>query len=115
VQVQHIVAGIFDLLGADGLRAPVGRLLLLVELDVQEFAAQRFERVVLREGARDTRGDLGAVNGRGENVEVHPHGGDIEAAEVEQLGDVGVAQQFLEVWRVVIVALELHEVRVAIT
>lgn len=39
VQIEHIVAGIFDLLGADGLCAPVGRLLLLVEFDMQEFGA----------------------------------------------------------------------------
>src|ERR1700677_1270475 len=53
VQMQHVRCGIGELSFAQGLGSPIGRLLLLGDLDVQQLARQVLESVPVGVGPRD--------------------------------------------------------------
>src|SRR5579883_3362848 len=58
VEVQHVARGVGELLLAQRGGAPIGGLLLLVELDAEELAAEILEAVAVGKGARQLGGDL---------------------------------------------------------
>src|SRR3546814_4203837 len=60
------------------------------------------------------RGDFGAVDRRAVDAEVAADRRQVEAGEVEDLGDPGVGQQRLQIGRVVAALGELHEVADAV-
>ena len=95
--------------------APVGALLLLVELDAEEFLHQVLQAMPVGVGAGELGGDLGAVEGARVDAEVILDHGHVEARVMEDLGDGGVGEQRLEVWRVVAGAVELHQMGIAVT
>ena len=64
VQMQHVGGGVGELRVAERLRAPVGRLLLLGDLDAEQLARQILEAVPVGVGARQLGGDLGAIDRR---------------------------------------------------
>ena len=114
VQMEDIGGGISELRVGQRLHPPVGRLLLLADLDPDEFAGEVFQPVPIRVGAGELGGDLGAIDGRGHHPEGMGQDGDVEAAEMEQLDDVRVGQQPLEVGRVLLTRRDLHDFGVAV-
>src|SRR6185312_9723933 len=115
MEMQDIRGGIAELLVAQFGGTPIGGLLLLRELDAEKVAAEILEAVAIGEGAREPRGDLGAIDRPCRDAEIMPEHGDVEAAEMEDLQDRGIGQQRLEAWRVIGAGGELHEMRYAIT
>src|SRR5512145_1829489 len=59
MKMEHVGRGIAKLSGRQFGRSPVGRLLLLREIDVEEVFAQILETVPVGEGAGQPRRDLG--------------------------------------------------------
>ncbi len=62
VQVQHVGGGVLELRLRQRLGAPVRGLLLLREIDAEQFPHEILEPVPVGIGAREPRGDLGAVD-----------------------------------------------------
>ncbi len=62
VQMQHVRCGIGELRFAQRIGPPIGRLLLLGDLDVEQLARQVLESMPVGIGSRDLRGDLGAID-----------------------------------------------------
>src|SRR5664280_1740361 len=83
MEIQHVGGGVGQLRLAQSLRAPVGRLLLLGDLDAEQLARQVLEAVTIGVGARQLGGDLGAVDGRGQRTEGVPEHRDVEPAEMK--------------------------------
>src|SRR5690606_38193533 len=65
-------------------------------------------------GAHELGGDLGAVDGRGDDAEITLDHRDVEAREMENLENVLVRHQRAQVRRVVGAAVELHDMGVAV-
>src|SRR5665213_3937766 len=85
VQVQHVGRRILQLLIGERRRAPIRALLLLRQIDAEQILAQIAQTVPVGKGAREARGDLGAIDRAGHDAEIpidHPQ---IETGEVEQL------------------------------
>jgi len=111
MQIEHVRGGVGELRLAQGIRAPVRRLLLLGDLHAQKLARQILEPVPVGVGPRDLRGDLGAIDGRrhdSERMMEHAH---VEAAVVEELHDPRIGQQALEVGRASLPGADLHDIR----
>ena len=83
--------------GVRVVRAPVGALLLLREVDAEQFLAQILETVSVGEGPHQFRRDLGAIDRRAIDIEIDLERAQIEAREMEQLEDLRVLEQRLEV------------------
>eukprot|EP01136_Pigoraptor_vietnamica_P039949 Opistho-1_new@11302 len=99
VQVEHVGSGVFELFRQQVLGAPIGGLLLLRQIDAEQFLAQILEPMPVGEGAHQLGGDLGAVDRRAVDIQGDLQRSQIKAGEVEQLQDLGIFQQRLQVRR----------------
>ena len=91
VQVQDIRGGVGELLLGQRLGAPVGGLLLLGKVDAQQLPAEVLEAEPVGEGAGELGGDLGALDRLAAHAQRMLEHGDVEAAEMEELQDLGSA------------------------
>ena len=115
VQVEHVVGGVIQLARGERVRAPVGRLLLLGDLDAEQVAAEVLEAVAVGERAREAGRDLRAIDRPAADAERVLQHRDIEAGKVEELQHSLVGQQRGEAGRVDGRAgRELHQVAVAV-
>jgi hypothetical protein len=83
MQMQHVGSGVFELRLRQRLGGPVGRLLLLGQIDLEQFLGHVLESVPVGVGAGQPRGDLGAehrLRGHAEGIVEH---GNVETAVVE--------------------------------
>src|SRR5215217_6418916 len=62
VKIKDVGGSIIKLRVAQLLIAPVRALLLLAEIDVEQFARQLLQPMAIGIGPHEARGDLGAVN-----------------------------------------------------
>src|SRR5690606_17874031 len=97
VQVEHVGGGIGELRLRKIARAPVRTLLLLGKVDVHDFPGEILEAVAVGIGAHELRGDLGAVDGRGDDAEITLDHRDVETREMENLENVLVRHQRAQV------------------
>ena len=111
VQVQHIGGGVGQLRLAEGLRRPVGGLLLLGEIDPQQFAHQILQTMPIRIGAAKFGGDLGAIHRPDLDAEGVGELGDVKTPEMEDLGHLGIAEQALQIGRACLPPRDLHHIR----
>lgn len=65
-------------------------------------------------GAGQARGDFRAIDRLAQNAEILLDHGDVEAAEMEDLGDARIGQHAFQVGRGILARAELNEVRRAI-
>ena len=110
VKIGDVVGGVGELLFAQLWRAPVGTLLFLRQIDAQKFADQIFQSMLVGVGARQSRGDFGAIDGRDRDAQVALERAHVEARKVKQLGNASIRQQPREVGRANICIVELHRV-----
>ena len=99
MQMQHVGGRVSQLRLAQALCAPIARLLLLRQIDIEQLTHQILQAVAIGIGAAQPGGDLGAVDRLRHHAEGIIERGDIEAREMEDLGDFGIAQQRLQVRR----------------
>src|ERR1700675_4957623 len=85
VQMENIGGGVALLLVGQSRRTPIRGLLLLRELDTQQLAAEILQPVLIGKGARQFRGDLGAIDRRRHRAQIVRQDGDVEAPEMEDL------------------------------
>src|ERR1700730_18844122 len=83
VQVQHIGRRVGELRVGERFGAPIGKLLLLGELDAQHFTYEVLEAMLVGVSARDPRGDLGAVDRRSHDAQTPLQHTEIEAGEMK--------------------------------
>src|SRR5690606_17287620 len=69
VQIKHIGGRVFELGIRNLLRSPVRTLLLLAQVDIEQFPYDVLEPVSVRIGADEPRGDLGAKDRSGDDAE----------------------------------------------
>src|SRR3984957_5968662 len=99
MQMKHVGGRVSQLRLAQGLRAPVAGLLLLGQIDIEQFAHQILQPVPVGVGTAKPGGDLGAVDRLRHYAESVVEGGEIETREVKDLGDSGIGQQRLQIRR----------------
>src|SRR5271170_384684 len=114
MQEEHVGGGIGELRLAERLRAPVRRLLLLGNLNPEQFAGEVLKSVPVGIGPRQLGGDLGAIDRRRHHAERVAQRRHVETAEVKQLQHVRVREQLLEPRRARLSAPDLHDVRAAV-
>ena len=119
VQMQHVARGIGQLLAAQLGRSPVGGLLLLAQLDAEQFAAKVLQPMPIGERADQLGRDLGAFDGRAGYSERVLQRGHVKTGEVHQLDDAGITHHGRQVGRDVAAAAqrnghELHHVGSAV-
>jgi hypothetical protein len=114
MQVKHVRGRIFELRIRKLFLAPIGRLLLLGKIDAEQFAHDILQPRPIGIGPHEARGDLGAIDGASDDAEAVAQHGDIKAGIVEDLGDIGVAQQPAEIGRFLEVGWDLHDIGAAI-
>ena len=99
MEMEDVGGGVAELLVGELRRTPIGGLLLLRELDAEEFATEILEAVAIGEGAGKPRCDLGAVHRPRRDAQIAMEDGDVEAAEMENLQYLRIAEQRLETRR----------------
>src|SRR6476469_1720005 len=99
VEVAHVARGIFALRVAKLRRAPVAGLLLLRQVDVEEFLDQFLEPVTVGVSADQARRGARAIERGGHDPQIGTHDADIEPREMIELESRRIAQQRLEVRR----------------
>src|SRR6185437_2424895 len=114
VEIGDVVGGIGELPLAQVRRTPVRALLLLGEVDAEEFLHQVLETVFVRIRPNQLGGDLGAIDGRGQHAEIAAEHRHVEARVVEQLGHAGVGQEPVEIGCRVRTGRKLHGVAHAV-
>lgn len=113
--MAHVGRGVFLLFRAQGLRTPIGGLLLFGDFDTENLTAQILKTMTVRVGARQARGDFGAVNGRGDDAEILLENRYIEPGEMKDFYAFGIRQQGLQTRRVELPWGELHQMLVALS
>ena len=98
--MQHVGGRVSQLRLAQASRTPVARLLLLRQVDVEHLAHQILQAMAVGIGARQPRGDLGAVDRLRHHAEGVVERSEIEAGEVKDLDDLRIGQQRLQVRRI---------------
>src|SRR5882757_1300125 len=114
VQMQYVGGGVGELRLAQALRTPVARLLLLRQIDIQHLAHQILQAVAIGVGSGKPRGDLGAVDRLRHHAEAVVERREVEARKVKYLGDRGIGQQRLQVWRVARALCDLNDIGAAV-
>lgn len=114
VQVKNIGRSVIQLGAGQGFRPPVAHLLMLGDVDLKQFGQQRLQPVPVGVGADQLAGDLRAVDRCRQCPEGIVHRGDVEAAEMKQLEDAGIAQHPFKVGRGGLTAGDLYHMRVAV-
>ena len=112
--MEDVGGGIAGLLRGQGLRAPVRRLLFLGQVHPQQVPAQILEPVAVRVCAAKPGSDLGAIDRGAGHIQVAADDSEVEAGEMEQLGDGRIAEKRLKIGGVVSAAGELHHVAGAV-
>jgi diphthamide synthase (EF-2-diphthine--ammonia ligase) len=88
-------------------------LLILGNVAAKQLLAEILQAVPVGVGAHQTRGRARAIERRADEAEIAHEHGDVEAREMEELQHALVRQHALQVRRVVVGAVELHEMRFA--
>src|SRR5262249_23700251 len=114
MQVEHILGGILLLRVAQDMGAPIGALLLLVELDAEQLIDEVLETVAVGIGAGELGGDLGAVERSRIDTQIVLERGDVETREMEDLEDLAILQQGFEAGRLVARPIELDQMGIAV-
>ena len=114
MQIQNIRCRVIHLFGRQCGRAPVGGLLLLFQLNAQQILAQVFQAMPLREGPRQARCDLGALDRLRHQAEGFMQDTQIKTCEMKNFGDFRVSQQLFQLGRRVIFTVEMHQMYVAV-
>ncbi len=114
VQMQDVGGGVGKLRLAQALRAPVARLLLLRQVDIQHLAHQILQAVTIGISAGQPRGDLGAIDRLRHHAEGVVERREVEARKVEYLGDRRIGQQRLQVRRVALTLRDLDDIGTAV-
>ncbi len=109
VEVAHVGRRIFLLLGGKCRLAPVARLLLFRNFLPQQITADILKPVAVRKGARQARGDFGAIDRRGGNAQIMLEDRHIEPREMEEFYSAGVAEQLHQIRRIECTGEKLHE------
>jgi hypothetical protein len=99
VQVEHVRRGIVELRRGQRLRAPVARSAAAWRCRGRAAPQQELQPVPVGVGPHQPRGDLGAVDRRGQHAEALQQHRDVEPPEVEELQHRRVAEQPGEVRR----------------
>src|SRR5579859_5971468 len=107
VQIEHVRGGIVELLLCQGGSAPIGGLLLLGQLDAEQFQAQILEAVALGIGAHQLGGGAGAIGRAADDVEMALDHRQIEAGEMEDLGDRSIGQNAAQIGSAVVAIGEM--------
>src|SRR6516164_9821622 len=110
VQVQHVGRRVGELRVGQRLGAPIGKLLLLGEVDAQHFTHEVLEAVLVGVSARDPRGDLGAVDRRSHDAQTPLQHTEIEAGEMKDLQNRTVGEKFGQIRRGAGACRDLHYV-----
>ena len=114
VEIGDVVRRIGELLLRKIFRAPIGALLLFGEIDVEQLLHQILEAMLVGVGAGKLGRRARAIAGRGDDAEIAPDDGEIEAGEMIELGDVLIFEQPFQIGRLVIVTRELNEMGTAV-
>ena len=112
--MQHVRRRIGQLRLAQGLRAPIARLLLLRQIDVEHLAHQILQAMAIGIGAGKPRGDLGAIHRLRHHTERIVERGEIEPREMEDFHDLRIGQQGRQVRRPGMILRDLHHVGAAV-
>jgi hypothetical protein len=98
-QIAHVIGSIAQLVvGEVAGIAPVGALGSFVEFDADGFFDQVFETVARAVGAGEFAGDLGAEERLDIDAQVMLQGGDVEAGEVEDFGNIRGFEELFQMW-----------------
>src|SRR6478609_1736845 len=114
MQMQYVGGRVGELRLAQRSRAPVARLLLLRQVDVEHLAHQILQAMAVGIGAGQARGDLGAVDRLRHHAKGVIEGGEIEAREVKDFCHLRIGQQRLQVRRVGVAHWNLDDVGAAV-
>src|SRR5262245_60378919 len=95
VQMKHVRSGITKLLFGQGLRSPVGALLLFRQIGIQQVLAQIAQPVPIGKRPRQARSDFRAIDRQRHDADIMIDHGEVEPREVEQLGHTGIASRSL--------------------
>src|ERR1700687_2215658 len=118
MQMQHVGGRIGQLRLAQGLRAPVARLLLLRQIDIEHLANQIFQAMAVGVGAAQPRCDLGAVHRLRHHAEGVVKCGEIEPREMKNFCHLRIGQQRFQIRRVgmilSVILGDLHHVGAAV-
>src|SRR5262245_59489770 len=110
VQVQHIRRRVGELRVGQRLGAPIGELLLLGEVDAQHVAHEVLEAVLVGVGARDPRGDLGAIDRGRHDPQTPLQHPEIETGKMKDLENRPVGEKLGQVRRGARACRDLHHV-----
>jgi hypothetical protein len=97
MKVKHVGRRIFQLGLRQGFGRPVGLLLRLRDIDVQQLSQIVLEAVSIRIGPHEPRCDLGAEDRRGRNPERVKQNRNIEASVVKDFLSGGIGKQCDEI------------------
>jgi len=115
VQIQNIACRVCLLRLTQRFGTPVRGLLLLGNLDADEFGAQILQTMPVGIGAAQLRGDLGTVDGTIDGTDGLCQRGKIEPCEVKQLGDSRIGQNARQMWCGRKRMRHLYQMRVTVT
>lgn len=96
------------------IRRPVAALLLLGQINAEEFFANILQPVSICVGPDEARSDFCAKDVVRVDAQIALHDGDVETAKMEDFRDVLIEQQGLEVGRVIGMTVHLHDMRVTV-
>ena len=115
MQMQNIGCGINELLVRQAFGAPIGRLPLLAEFELQAIEQERFQAMLIGIRPCESRRDFRAVNRACHDAESIHESCQIEPCEVKQLSYFFVRENFDEVGRAGRIRPELNDFRLAVS
>jgi hypothetical protein len=94
---------------------PVRRLLLLRQINFEEFAADIFQPVPVGVGSRQPRGNFRAVDRRALDIQPITKRCDIEPGKMKQLQNLRIAEKCLQIGRITSLSRDLNQMAITIT
>src|SRR6266446_6173011 len=114
MEIGDVIGRVSELLLRKIFRTPIRALLLLGEIDVEQLLHQILEAMLIGVGAGKLGRRARAIAGPGDDAEIAPDDGEIEARVMIELGDVSVFEQPFHIGRLIGVARELDEMGAAV-
>src|SRR5947209_1369567 len=115
MEVAYVARCIFALRLAKLVAAPIARLLLFRQVDVEQFLDKVLEAVAIGVGPDQARRGAGAVDRRSHDAEVKVHDSKVEAGKMVKFKTAGIDQQRLEIWgRIIAIFAEADEMLFAL-
>ena len=114
VQMQNVGCGISELLVGQTFGAPIGRLPLLAEFELQAIEQNRFQAMLIGVRPCEPRRDFRAINRACHDSESIQENTQVEPREVKQLQYIFIRKNSDEVGRARRIRLELDDFRFAV-